>query len=73
MQPSSSARQIEHLIDPVQGRRYDDQDDDYTRIGNILDQIHEGEWWLIQMNGEIEWLCERVLQLQNKEEKRGAA
>ncbi len=73
MRSTAVAGKIHHTKSKMPTDSRSESDLDFARIGTILDQLHEGEWWLIHMNGDVDWLCRRVLQLQAELEKRGAA
>jgi hypothetical protein len=67
------AGEIHRYRDPTSSGCACTRANDLIRIGRILDHVNEGEWWLIQTNREVEWLCERVFQLQLALDKKGAA
>ncbi len=73
MHQKQLAGKIERLKKHANRAELEITHNDFRRIGQIVDHIHEGEWWLIQSAGHVEWLCGRVVALRDQLEKRVVA
>ena len=73
MQQKKLAGRIDHLKKHSNRQEFEITHNDFRRVGQIVDHIHEGEWWLVQSAGHVEWLCGRVVALRDQLEKRGVA